>query len=197
MTHLNMIPFLVAFAFLAQTMGSPVARDLTSGSASTANPFFQTSTTSKGLYKFATDVGNATKSELTTLEYLSAYDTDLDGQLWLVYNSTHAVAQFTPEYRDSLGIEGEAGSTQKIHTFSEYHFQQLLALIRDNSQLREEAEEWESSITTTHNRHEAPNLISRAQLAGICGPARCQSQRSCLRFGGARCKVCLRFACYH
>lgn len=191
-----MIFFILALAFPAQTMGSPVVGDLSSGSASTANPFFQTSP-GKGFYKYATDVGNATKSELTALEYLSAYDTDLDGQLWLVYNLTHAIARFTPEYRDHLGIEAEIAPTLKIHTFSEESFEQLLNSIRDNSQLREEAEGWESSLTTTHNTPGAGSLISRAQLAGICGPARCQSQRSCLRFGGARCKVCLRFACYH
>ncbi|KAJ5833680.1 hypothetical protein N7474_001991 [Penicillium riverlandense] len=112
-----------------------------------ANPTFLNIKNGTQFRKYVSDIGNATESEMVTIEYLCSYNPDTLGDLWLVNEEGNGVAQLTKDYYEAFGgpaIDRSRGVN--VYNFSQGLFDSMLAQVKSDLPLQEEAQTWVRNI---------------------------------------------------
>ncbi|RAL03330.1 uncharacterized protein BO80DRAFT_443003 [Aspergillus ibericus CBS 121593] len=163
MHFLSTIAFL-ASATMTHAMVCTTGVTLSPNSTSDANPLFLVDSTGHVFHKYASNIGNATEAQMVAIEYLSAYDTDTEGNLWIVNNLTYGVAQLTADYRDYFGVDLDMSPSDNAYTLDEDRFQSLLSTVREDYSLQTEAQQWAAESKATHRALQEGSLVSRSLL---------------------------------
>lgn len=116
------------------------------GSQDAANPIYLD--TKKGTYfrKYVRDINNATAPEMDTIEYMCAYNPDIHGDLWLVYEGKKGVVQLTREYSEVFYVGFDLSPSPSTYYFDQELFDSMLAQARSDLPLQEEARKWKVGL---------------------------------------------------
>ncbi|PYI01610.1 hypothetical protein BO78DRAFT_433502 [Aspergillus sclerotiicarbonarius CBS 121057] len=197
--HLLSLLAVLATATLTRATDCIAGVTLSPNSTDAANPLFRVKSTGLEFYKYASNIGNVTDAQMVAIEYLSAYATDTEGNLWVVNDVTYGVAKLTPEYRDYFGVGLDLSPSDKTFTVEEDRFQELLATVSDDVNLQAEAQEWVAEAKAIYHAQQQESLVSRSPLDKRvirCGSDSCSSDKTC-KETSSKCGLCFESECYY
>lgn len=116
--------------------------ELSPNSNNNTNPLYVYPPTGETFHKYNTDVGSATESEINTVEYLSSYNVDKDGAMWLISEDGKAVARMTQLFVKYMAGGMDVSPTEHTYQHDGEAYHTLLAQIRGDPQLQDEAQTW-------------------------------------------------------
>lgn len=197
--HFFSLTALLATATLTRAMVCIDGITLSPKSTDEANPLFLAESTGLEFRKYATDIGNATDAQMVAIEYLSAYETDTDGNLWVVNDVSYGVAKLTAEYRDYFAVGLDLSPSDNTYTVEEGRFQELLATVSEDLDLQAEAQEWVAEAKAIYRAQQENSLAARSPLDKRiirCGADSCSSDKTCKQTSSS-CGLCYQSVCYY
>ena len=137
-------------------------------------PTFLEPTTNTEFKKYAFDTEDATEAEMVAIEYICAYNPDINGEWWLVIGEGKPVTEMTPHYMDYFDGGLDKSPSTETYFFTQEYFKAKLSFVRADLQLQEEAQQWLEKVKAAQRTVSMPLGEGPLEERWIrCGSSRC------------------------